>query len=117
MRARLIDIRDMPEFNPIVKNGLASVSLGKIFWTEKNLVTCREHGACLCLNKDRTLWRCPTCNEGAYVKWELTLLEVYNKLTHRQVIELMTENFGEENRRYHTLDEIPYYKLLKKVNT
>ena len=52
----------------------------------------------------------PTCNEGAYIKWELTLLEVYNKLTHRQVIELMTENFGEENRRYHTLD-VFIYKL------
>lgn len=65
----LIDIKDMPNFNPVVKNGLTSVSEGKIYWTEENKVTCREHGACLCLNKDKTLWRCPTCNEGAYVTW------------------------------------------------
>lgn len=59
MKPKLIDIQDMPEFNPLVKNGLTSVSEGKISWTENNLVTCREHGACLCLNKDRTIWRCP----------------------------------------------------------
>jgi hypothetical protein len=117
MKPKLTNIKDMPEFNPIVKNGLTSVSEGKIFWTNNNLVTCKEHGACLCLNKDRTLWRCPTCNEGAYVIWELTLLEVYNKLTHLQIIELMTETFGEKDSKYHTLDEIPFYKLLKKVNS
>jgi len=69
MKAKLIDIKDMPDFNPTVKNGLTSVSEGKIYWTENNKVTCREHGACLCLNKNRTIWRCPTCNEGAYVIW------------------------------------------------
>lgn len=67
---KLIDIRDMPKFNPAVKNGLTSVSEGKIFWTPHNKVTCKEHGACLCLNMDRTIWRCPACNEGAYVIWE-----------------------------------------------
>lgn len=67
---KLIDIKDMPKFNPAVKNGLTSVSEGKIFWTNNNKVTCKEHGACLCLNMDRTIWRCPACNEGAYVIWE-----------------------------------------------
>lgn len=47
--------------------------------------------------------------------WELTLLEVYNKLTQKQIIELMTENFGERNAKYHTLDEIPFYKLTNKL--
>jgi hypothetical protein len=117
MKPKLIDIKDMPDFNPLVKNGLTSVSEGKIFWTDNNKVTCKEHGACLCLNSDRSIWRCQTCNEGAYVIWELTLLEVYNKLTHQQIIELMTESFGEKNRKYHTLDEIPLYKLINKVST
>jgi hypothetical protein len=117
MNYKLIDIKDMPKFNPIVKNGLTSVSTGKIFWTENNKVTCKEHGACLCLNKDRNLYRCPTCNEGAYVIRELNLKEVYHKLSHQQIKELLAENFGEINSRYHTLDEIPFYKLLKKVNT
>jgi len=59
----------MPNFNPAVKNGLRSISEGKIFWTDNNYVTCKEHWACLCLNKDRTIWRCPACHEGAYVIW------------------------------------------------
>jgi len=66
---KLLDIKDMPNFNSAVKNGVLSVSDGKIIWTEENYVTCIEHGACLCVNKERTIWRCPTCNEGAYVEW------------------------------------------------
>lgn len=66
---KIIDIADMPKFNPIVTNGIHSVSEGKIFWTDNNFVTCREHGACLCVSKNRKIWRCPACNEGAYVEW------------------------------------------------
>jgi hypothetical protein len=66
---RIIDIADMPHFNPVVKNGIHSVSKRKIFWTSNNYVTCKEHGARLCVSKDRRIWRCPTCNEGAYVEW------------------------------------------------
>ena len=66
----LKDLKDMPNFNPSVKNGLTSVSEGKIFWTSNNLVTCIKHGACLCVNEARTIWRCPTCHEGCYVEWE-----------------------------------------------
>ena len=63
----LLDIADMPDCSLKVKDGLHSVSEGKIFWTENNKVTCREHGACNCVNKERTIWRCLTCHEGAYV--------------------------------------------------
>lgn len=66
----LHDIKDMPNFNPTVPNGMDSVSTGKVYWTEKNLVTCARHGAMLCVNPDRTIWRCPTCHEGAYVEWD-----------------------------------------------
>ncbi len=66
---KIIDIASMPNFNPAVKNGQRSVSEGKIIWTEKNLVTCIKHGACLCVNQQRTIWRCPACNEGAFVIW------------------------------------------------
>lgn len=57
----------MPGYNPVVKNGAESVSLGKVIWTEKNKVTCMVHGAMLCVTEDRRIWRCPACNEGAYV--------------------------------------------------
>lgn len=66
---RVVDIADMPDFNPVVKDGIRSVSEGKIAWTNQNYVTCVDHGACLAVNKDCTIWRCPTCNEGAYVEW------------------------------------------------
>jgi hypothetical protein len=106
----------MPEFNSIVKNGLTSVSEGKIFWTDNNLVTCKEHGACLCLNKDRSIWRCPTCNEGAYVTWQLTLTEVFKFMSYSQIKKLMINTFGEKHYKYHTVDEIPFFKLLENSN-
>lgn len=66
---KVLDIADMPSYNPIVTKRVHGVSEGKIFWTDENKITCKEHGACLCVNKERTLWRCPACNEGAYVEW------------------------------------------------
>ena len=69
MPRKLIDISEMPNYNPAVKAKVHGVSEGKIYWTDENYVTCREHGACLCVNKERTIWRCPQCNEGAYVVW------------------------------------------------
>ncbi len=66
---KLYDLKNMPNFNPIASNGLTSVTEGKIYWTPRNLVTCRIHGACLCVNEDRSIWRCPACHEGAYVVW------------------------------------------------
>ena len=63
----LLDIAKMPDCDLQVKDGMHSVSEGKIFWTDGNKVTCKEHGACNCVNKERTIWRCLTCHEGAYV--------------------------------------------------
>lgn len=42
-------------------------------------------------------------------------VEVLKELQHEQVKELMVESFGTENSRYHTLDEIPLYKLEVKL--
>ena len=69
MKPKLHDIKDIPNFNPNVKNGLDSVSSGLVYWTDNNLVTCHRHGAMLCVNESRTIWRCPACNVGAYVEW------------------------------------------------
>ncbi len=62
----IFDLSKMPNYNKTVINGVNSVTEGKIFWTDHNKVTCKIHGACLCVSPDRTIWRCATCNEGAY---------------------------------------------------
>lgn len=41
--------------------------------------------------------------------------QVLAELTHKQIKELMVENFGAENSRYHTLDELRLQKLLAKI--
>ena len=65
----LVDIKEMPNFNATaVQNGTDSVSKKKVYWTVKNKVTCKEHGAMLCVSEDRRIWRCPTCHEGGYIK-------------------------------------------------
>ena len=46
-----------------------------------------------------------------------TYREVLSMLSHQQTQELLKENFGEINARYHTLDEIPFYKLTQKLQT
>lgn len=46
----------------------------------------------------------------------MLLKEVLKELSTTQVKELMTKNFGEENSRYHTLDEIPFQKLIDKLS-
>ena len=71
------DIKDMPRFNSKVRNGISSVSSGKVLYGDKfsiggfKTVYCKHHGACLCVaNYDgRKIYRCSICNEGAYV-WE-----------------------------------------------
>lgn len=42
-------------------------------------------------------------------------IEVLKELSTQQVSNLLVENFGKENSRYHTLDEIPFYKLIAKL--
>jgi hypothetical protein len=88
----LIDVADMPNFNPSANTkgskgsgrsaggkpvsvktskgpkGDRSVSEGKIYWDKKNKVSCKTHGAMLCVAPDRRLWRCIACGAGAYVK-------------------------------------------------
>ena len=71
----ITDIKDMPGFNPEVKNGTDSVSTGQVFYGKNNwmpdwalpTVCCKDHGAMLCVSEDRKLYRCPACNAGAYV--------------------------------------------------
>lgn len=80
---QISNIKDAPNFNPEVKNGLDSVSTGKVYygicttkehnrgnWKCQTLPTivCKDHGAMLCVgvDEDGKIWRCPACNEGAY---------------------------------------------------
>lgn len=72
----LMDIKEMPGFNAAVPNGTRSVSDGKVIFGRirhtnvgLNTVTCARHGAMLCVavNTQGQTWRCPTCNEGAYL--------------------------------------------------
>lgn len=67
MGVNIIDIKDMPGYNPAVKNGIDSVSTGKVTWTCANKATCSRHGAMLCVSPDRRIWRCPECHAGCYV--------------------------------------------------
>jgi hypothetical protein len=64
----LKDIKEMPDFNPIVKNGIDSVSGGLIKLTKQG-PTCNKHGAmnCVALLKAGKLYRCLACNEGGWL--------------------------------------------------
>jgi hypothetical protein len=44
-----------------------------------------------------------------------TYPDMLKKLSHQQVKELLVENFGETNAKYHTLDEISLQKLITKI--
>lgn len=69
----------MPNFNP-ASNALGKeqrdVSSGQVFFgllpgashIAIPAVSCRDHGAMLCVNPERTLYRCIACNAGAYVQ-------------------------------------------------
>ena len=74
MKHKLMNIKDMPGYNPITNTTNRpenDVSTRKVYWHYKSKVTCKEHKAMLCVNEDRTLWRCPAlgCNVGAFVEW------------------------------------------------
>lgn len=65
---KLMDIADMPNFNPAVPNGTKSVSEGKIYieLTELGYYPwCRKHAAINKVSQDG-IWRCTACNEGCY---------------------------------------------------
>lgn len=63
---KILDIREMPDYNPAVPNNNDSVSTGKVlrlfgtFW-------CVKHGAMNCVSQNRKLWRCLNCHEGLYI--------------------------------------------------
>ena len=82
MKRVFVDLKDAPGFNPAVRNGIDSVSAGKVVvGTYLTLIDgefrpvlfspgyphCAEHGA---MNKvsPEGIWRCLTCNEGC---WEV----------------------------------------------
>lgn len=65
----LVNVEAMPNRDPSVKNGLRSVTEGKVRWGRPRLggletIMCVRHGAMLRVGEK--LWRCPTCNEGCY---------------------------------------------------
>lgn len=65
---KIVDIQDMPNFNPSVKDGLTSVSEGKVSLRKYHgewFPACQEHGALLKVSKGG-IWRCMECHEGCY---------------------------------------------------
>jgi hypothetical protein len=65
----LLNVEEMPNRDPAVVNGLRSVTDGAVRWGRPRLggmetVICMRHGAMLRVGEK--LWRCPTCNVGAY---------------------------------------------------
>jgi hypothetical protein len=55
-------------------------------------------------------------NQESRIEKKMILREVLTELSTAKVKELMIENFGKENARYHTLDEIPFFKLIAKLD-
>jgi hypothetical protein len=74
MGTDLVDLEQMPGFDPAVPNGTRSVTEGRVFLGRNpdqgglETVSCRDHGAMLCVavNPAGKIWRCPACNEGAF---------------------------------------------------
>lgn len=70
---KIVDIKDMPDYNPVVKNGIDSVSSGKVLLMtfemtgSKLYPSCERHGAILKVSKDG-IWRCGElgCDNGCY---------------------------------------------------
>jgi len=69
---RLLDIADMPGGLNAASNTTGKrqrdVTDGKVIAHSEWKVACKEHGAMNCVSADRKIWRCPTCNVGAYVE-------------------------------------------------
>lgn len=79
MENKLLDLENFKSGDNFPTNGLKSVREGKVYYGHPKgiskamleisveTVCCIEHGAMLSMaNWDKgTLWRCPTCNEGA----------------------------------------------------
>ncbi len=70
----IIDIKDMPGYNPAVTDGVDSVSRGFVFLRQSEYCAndtlyphCKIHGAMLRVSKDG-IWRCGEfgCHSGCY---------------------------------------------------
>jgi len=63
---KIVDLKDMPGFNPEVKNGSDSVSKGLVYLNGL-YPSCTKHGAMNKVSKDG-IWRCVQlgCNNGCY---------------------------------------------------
>ena len=64
----MIDIKDMPNFNPKVRDNIDSVFSGRVFI--KKLVIgeypwCVKHGAMNKVSREG-IWRCIMCGDGCY---------------------------------------------------
>lgn len=62
---KLIDIKEMPDYNPAVPNGSDSVSQGVVTLLGGS-PWCKYHGAMNCVSTNRKIWRCLTCHAGCY---------------------------------------------------
>jgi hypothetical protein len=72
MRPKLLDLEDMPDYNPAsntLRRCERAVTDGLVYWDDQQKVCCKLHRAMLCVNLDRTIWRCPWCHIGVYVVW------------------------------------------------
>ena len=73
MERKIIDLKNMPNFNIEVRNGIDSVSTGKVFLMKcattgvKLYPTCYQHGAMNKVTKEG-IWRCLMCNVGCWEK-------------------------------------------------
>lgn len=67
-KLEIVDIANMPNHNPnTASRGEHSVSEGQVYAHPTQRVVCKDHGAMLCVNPDRTIYRCEACGAGAYV--------------------------------------------------
>jgi hypothetical protein len=68
----LIDLAEMPLFNPAAQNtargdwSLYDVTLMGVVESARDKVSCVDHGAMNCVNPERSIWRCLTCGRAAY---------------------------------------------------
>jgi len=84
-KIKIIDIQNMPNFNPAVKNGLDAVSKGEVYIhvmeDGSEYPYCKTHGAMIKVSKEPSkngIWRCCValwdhCDSGCYVKVEIEI--------------------------------------------
>ncbi len=77
---KIVDIKDMPNFNSEVKNGVDNVSKKEVYFGHpeglskyllkysQKTICCIEHGAMNVVSsfEKGRIWRCIECNKGAF---------------------------------------------------